>query len=478
MMQKKENIRLFVSLGLAGVMIIFILWVIQKITSAPSVKESPSSSTAKTEQLLTTNQTSSVQARISLGDKILVTADTNPDKEAGVQAFAVGEFATAVSKFQASLQTSRNDPEALIYLNNAKIGKSPAFKLAVSVPISGNLNLSKELLRGVAQAQDEVNQNGEINGIPLRLEIANDEGNSNIAKQLAPEFVKDSSILAVVGHNRPDVSDAAGQIYDQGGLVMINPISNTSQLSGISKYIFSISPETSVFADTLARYIAQNARVKNVAICADSTIWKIPSAKDTLNKYIKSIRLAGGNITSTVCDFGDPNFNPSTVMGRAISDGADGLLLLPRLDKIEPAIDMARANNGRLALFTHGGMYTFVTLNKGRGDFKGMVLPVFWHPDAIPGNPFANNAVKLWGGPVNARTASSYDATHAIIAGLKQAQTRSGLQKALVDPNFSASGATGTIQFLPTGERKGTGFLVKIEPTQTSSTGYSFVLVR
>ena len=474
-MQKKENIRLFISLGLAGAMIVVIVWAIGKITSVPLVQESPSSSIAKNEQLVTKNPTTETQARMSLGDKILVTADTNPDKQAGVQAFAVGDFATALDKFQASLQTNRNDPEALIYLNNAKIGKSQAFKVVVSVPISGILNVSQEVLRGVAQSQDEVNKSGGINGVPLQLEIANDQGDLNITKQLAAEFVKDSSILAVIGHNRPDISDAAGQIYNQGGLVMVNPASNTSQLSGIGKYIFSISAGPGVFADTLARYIAQKARIKNIAICADSTI---PSFKDILNEYTKSIRQAGSNITSTVCDFSVPDFNPSTVMGRAISDGAESLLLLPRLDKIDPAIDVARANSGRLALFTYAGMYTFDTLKKGGEDFKGMVLPVFWHRDAIPGNPFAENAAKLWGGPVNARTATSYDATQAIIAGLKQGNTRSGLQKALVAPNFSATGATGRIQFSPSGERKGTALLVKIEPGQISGTGYDFVLVR
>ncbi len=473
-MQKKENIRLFISLGLAGGMILVIVWALGKITSVPLVKESPSSSIAKNEQLVTKNPTNETQARMSLGDKILVTADTNPDKQAGVQAFAVGDFATALDKFQASLQTNRNDPEALIYLNNAKIGKSQALKVVVSVPISGILKVSREVLRGVAQAQDEVNKSGGINGVPLQLEIANDQGDLNITKLLAAEFVKDSSILAVIGHNRPDISDAAGQIYNQGGLVMVNPASNTSQVSG-GKYIFSISANTGVFANTLARYIAQNARVKNIAICADSTI---PAFKNILNEYTKSIRQAGSNITNTVCDFSVPDFNPSNVMGRAISDGSESLLLLPRLDKIDPAIDVARANSGRLALFTYGGMYTFDTLKKGRGDFKGMVLPVFWHPDAIPGNPFGENAAKLWGGPVNARTATSYDAAQAIIAGLKQGNTRSGLQKALVAPNLSATGATGRIQFLPSGERKGTALLVKIEPGQISGTGYDFVLVR
>ncbi len=458
-----KNRLLLISLGVIGVLIAIIIRMAGEIIS-------PSTQSIQQPK----------EARISLGDKILlVSADTNPYEQAGVRAFASQDFATAVRNFQAYRTNNPSDPEGLIYLNNAKIGNSPSLKVAVSVPINGNLNnqndnVSQELLRGVAQAQDEVNKNGGINGVQLQLEIANDEGNPDTAQQLAREFVQDPSILAVIGHNRKQVSEGAGQIYQKHGLVMVNPTTNTSVGSG-SNYIFSISPDTRVFADTLASYMTQKANLKNIAICAelgDSSI------QDILNTYNRSISLAGGKITTTVCNFKDPNFNPSLVMGKAISDGADGLLLLPSLKNLKPAIDMARANHSHLPLFTHGGMYTIDTLKQGGENFKGMVLPVLWHPDAFPSHPFPENAVKLWGGRVNARTASSYDALQTIIAGLKQAQTRSGLQATISKRDFSTSGATGTIQFLSSGERVVKPLLVKIEPGSNSRTGYDFVLVR
>lgn len=59
----------------------------------------------------------SPEVRISIGDKILVKAAANSDKQAGVKAIAAKDFATAINKFQSSLQVNQNDPEALIYLN-------------------------------------------------------------------------------------------------------------------------------------------------------------------------------------------------------------------------------------------------------------------------------------------------------------------------------------------------------------------------
>lgn len=67
---------------------------------------------------------------------------------------------------------NRNDPEARIFLNNARIGKQKSYTIATSVPIGTDPNESLEILRGVAQAQNEINASGGIKGVPLKVAIA------------------------------------------------------------------------------------------------------------------------------------------------------------------------------------------------------------------------------------------------------------------------------------------------------------------
>ncbi len=415
-------------------------------------------------------QSGSTQNRMSLGDKILVAADTNPSKQAGVQAFAKGDFATAATQFQSSLERNRNDPEALIYLNNAKVPQGNGIKIAVSVPIGSNLNVAKEVLRGVAQAQDEANKSGGIYGKLIQVEIANDDNNPAIAKELATQFVKDPSILAVVGHNSSDASVAAAPEYQNGKLVMISPTSDAKNLSGIGSYIFRTVPSISFQADTLSRYAIKAGR-KTIAVCVDSQASSSQSLKE---EFTSAISADGGKITQTNCDVAAPNFNASAIISQAISQGADGLLLLPSVDRLNQALDVAQANQRRLSLLGSSTLYTIQTLQQGQAAVTGMVLAVAWHPRAIPGNPFAGNAVKLWGGEVNWRTATAYDAVAAIIAGLRQGTTRDALQQALSSSGFSANGATGAVQFLR-GDRNGAAILVQVQPGKTSNTGFAFV---
>jgi branched-chain amino acid transport system substrate-binding protein len=414
----------------------------------------------------------STSARVSVGEKILVTADTSPDKQAGVQAFAKGDFVTATAKLKASLLKNRNDPESLIYLNNSQAQNSNSRKIAISIPIGGNLDVAKEILRGVAQAQDEVNRGGGINGKLLQIAIASDDNDPTQAQQVATQFVKDTSILAVVGHNSSNTSIAAAPIYQQGGLVMISPSSTAQNLSGIGSYIFRTVPSNGSFAERLASYTIKTARKTNIAICTDSKSIDTQSFRD---EFIKGIVAGGGKVNSTTCDIASANFDPNALISQFISSGADGLVLAPNVDRINKALELAAANNGKLTLFASPTLYTFQTLQVGKADVNGLVLPVPWHPQAIPGNPFVQNAVKLWGGNVNWRTATAYDATIAIAKGLQQGSTRDGLQQLLHSSSFTTNGATGKIEFLPSGDRTGTAILVKVQPSSKTSTGYDFV---
>lgn len=415
--------------------------------------------------------------RISLGNQLLVTSQTTAAKQAGVQAFVKGDYQAAVKNFQDSLQQNRNDPETIIYLNNAIIylnkttaSKGSPLKIAVSVPIGSNPNVAQEILRGVAQAQDEINTSGGINDAKLQVEIVNDDNSPEVVREVAKTLAQDQNILAVIGHNASNASLEAAPIYQQEKLVMVTPTSFANNLSGFGSYIFRTVPNISVMAAPLAEYVVNTERQTNIAVCYDSQAPDNISFKD---EFVASLTAAGGKLVPTVCDFSLPSFNPNIALADAVSKGAQALMLAPHIDRIDRAISLARSNRGKLPLYGSTTLYTFQTLKDGQKDVDGLVLPVPWHPDTNPGSRFPENARQRWGGIVNWRTATSFDATQAVIAGLRQSNTREGLQQALRNPNFSAAGSSENVKFLPTGDRAGKPILVQVK--LGGNTGYNFV---
>ncbi|MEG4344332.1 ABC transporter substrate-binding protein [Microcoleus sp. A003_D6] len=414
-----------------------------------------------------------IATRISLGNQILVTSQTTADKQAGIEAFGKGDYPVAIQKFQASLKQNRNDPETVIYLNNATASSGSPLKIAVSVPIGSNPNVAQEILRGVAQAQDEINTSGGINGAKLQVEIVNDDNSPEVVREVAKTLTKDPSILAVIGHNASNASLEAAPIYQQEKLVMVTPTSFANNLSGFGSYIFRTVPAISVMAAPLAEYAVKTAGKTNIAICYDSQAPDNISFKD---EFVASLTAAGGKLVPTICDFSLPSFNPDNALADAVSKGAQGLMVAPHVDRIDRAISLARINQGKLPLYGSTTMYTFQTLKDGQKSVDGLVLPVPWHPETNPGSRFPENARQRWGGIVNWRTATSFDATQAAIAGLRQSNTREGLQQALRNASFSAAGSSEDVKFLPTGDRAGKPILVQVKPG--GNTGYNFVPLR
>jgi branched-chain amino acid transport system substrate-binding protein len=416
---------------------------------------------------------------LSLGERSLIPGNPNTQKQAGMAAFAKGDFATAVNQLQLYIKANRNDPEALIYLNNARIGNSKSHTIAVAAPIGQggqSIDTANEIMRGVAQVQDEVNQAGDIKNIPLKVMIANEGNDSKVAAEVAGALAKNSSVLGVVGHFNSDSTIAAGKVYQKNQLLAISPTSTSVKISELGNYIFRTVPSDKLAGQALANYTTNQLRLQRVAVFFNSAS---NYSTSLTNELTAALNQNGGKVTAQF-DFASANFKPNDSVKQAISQGTEVIVLLPDAASLDRALQVARVNQNQLPLLGGDSPYQIKTLEIGKQDVEGMVLAVPWHREANPQAEFTQNADRLWGADVNWRTAMAYDATKALIAALQQDPTRSGVQKAISSPNFSAKGASGLVTFLPTGDRNAPIQLVKIirDENSRSGTGYDFVPVQ
>lgn len=416
--------------------------------------------------------------RMSLGEKLLTKNKYSDFPIASkvalyeaIAAFNRCDYTVARSELQTSLGIVKNNPEALIYLNNTKT-KAIAelnYKIAVSVPLGAQPEIAWEILRGVAQAQQEINQQGGINGKQLLIQIVDDDNDPAVVRDIAPQIAADSDILAIVGHNSSNASLAGADIYQQQGLVMISPTSSSTKLSGIGDYIMRTVPSVSVLADALSDYAAESSLTR-IAVCSDSSSSASLSFTAEFTAYL---RQNGGEVLDIGCDMTRDDFNPVSPVERALFEELDALLLATSVDTIDEAVAVAQANQNRLSLLGNHSLYTLQTTEVGKSAVANLVLSVPWLPETAPATNFFNTSKQLWGGRVNWRTAMTYDATLAIIQGLQQSDERTELKSVLTAPDFVVGGATGQFNFQQ-GDRQSQVQLAYIGKSPTAIDDYQF----
>ncbi len=454
----------------------------------------------------------------SWGEKILISPESTSNKNAGVKAFGDGDFLQAAKYFKKSLNDKPNDPETLIYLNNAvaeqfsKINLLPipnslksnlnacslkkntnhnhkTLKIAFPVPIDADSHIARDMLRGVAQAQNEINCTGGINGKLLQVVIVDDEDKVSVVKNVAQKLVETLDILAVAGHYSSSSTLEADKVYN-GKIVAVSPTSNAFRKSktnpnglNFSEWVLRTSPSS---VKNLVEYMVDAKGFKKAAIAyVPNRVWSKSTYKEFKN-YLKS----KGGETVYSCKL-DSNFIADNCLENAIKNQAEVMLLLPEINnnRFDQALQLFYANyKSPKKLFLLGETTMYNSKVSRQGELaENMVTSMHWHRNDDNPSKFERNALALWNAKVNGRTAMGYDATTAIIEGLKSIDgnpTRQKLQQVLSSPNFFAEGAAGKVEFNQDGDRRITaknndqiGVLVQVKCNNSTSQGCKFVKV-
>jgi len=424
---------------------------------------------------------------ISSGEEILIKY-TNLDKK--TRKFQTlkeqKNFAKARgSEFQQEGSELCADPEPLIYLNNQKIAPGEAYTIAVVAPIDSSVKpLALEMLRGVAQAQDEFNnspQQGEKKY--LRVIIANendDDPNKASSKDVASLLLHDEEVLGVVGHFSSDATIAANEIY-YNKLVAISPSSSMDiNPNAQNKYFFRIAPNNRDEAVALANYISKTINLSNtskkIAIIYNNKSNYSLSLKDEFSREVTEkgwqvFPYEINEINGTANPFDEAeNKNISVIMFTVNSSLiSEALLPIPDI-------------NPEQKLYYLGGdaMYKPSRLKSNYiKKIQNMVVAIPWHytVDLPKSKKFVDKAYELWCQPkyneekITWVTATAYDATKVLIEAIKHTEnpTRADIQKYIktkISQDRPLLGVTGNISFKPNGDLEQESRLVQIKEKQ------------
>ncbi len=406
--------------------------------------------------------------RISTGSKQLDRWSSNPQKQQGIDQIAAGNYDKAITALESARAENPSDPETLIYLNNARIGTDKAYLIAAVVPLSNTLDSAQEILRGVAAAQTEINQAGGIKGVPLKVAIADDSNQPEIAQQVAETLTKDPNLLGVIGHGTSNTSSTAAQVYQDQQLVMIAPVSSAMKLGEIGDHIFRTMPTDQQTAKALKDYMVNVLRKRRVVIFSNPNSQYSQSLTREFKTALDYSGVADVNVIEEI-DLSRPDFDAEDSVNRAMANKAEVLMMAPDNEVMDKAIRVIESVNRRIPILGGDSMFTPRVPKIAKEKAVGIVLAV---PVDVTNTPFLQQATKLWGKSdlIGWRTALAYDATQALIQGLSQDPTRDGVYRALSKPGFSVPGAKGVVSFQVKRDRGQAPSYITIAPLTIGST--------
>ena len=429
----------------------------------------------------------SLEDNISCGEQVLDPLSKGAIRETAAEKYGQEKYSEATYYFQQSWNKERRDAETLIYLNNSLIdaNKIDHYTIAVAVPLSFNKEnrikssaISQDFLRGIAQAQTEVNLNlsktnpeikdklssydflpyrsiSQIKNKGLKVIIANDGNNKQQAQEVAIKIAQKKRILGIIGHYTSSRTLDTVDIYQQKKLAQISYGTTTKELTekpqnNFFRVVYSNEEES----DALLKSIEQNDLLdKKIAIFYNPSSEYSNRLKIELETKINNLENPNIKILKKFDLADTDNFSVTYALKQLDKLGINICLLLPDgqvSNSLAKAIDVLEEDNGKRLMLGANVIINPKVNQIETSQALNLIASTFWHSTANLESKFNQQTKQLWGNSVNGGTAMAYDATLAMVEAIKRQHkpTRQRTIKQLSDANFSVTkAATGEINF-------------------------------
>jgi eukaryotic-like serine/threonine-protein kinase len=413
---------------------------------------------------------------------------TSEVKKEGIQQFGKQEWQQARQSLQLVWEQSK-DPETLIYLNNLKIQTEPNLQqrkvaIVVVVPLGGGSTAAARgfnILRGIAQAQDEAIQAG----LGLQVILVDDQNDPRTARQLAKELVRRKEILAVIGHHVSDATRAALEVYDNAGMVLISPTSTSEELATYTlkkhNIFFRTVSSDRATATFMASFLLNRTKARKVAVFYNPDKSYSRSLAGAFKETFQALQGSIVNdetgqfyLSCTGASCQRPNFQLTEATRYAQRQGAEAFVVVPdaaesQSNAFSDAIDIVQSAGKTWVIMgdTMAGEaqllndqvvnHTIIASPWEPNQAKNSKLVKFWQSSSAPA-PYRQPS---W------HTYTTYNAAQMLITAIQQHPEqpidRLILRERLAAPGFSAKGASDEILRF----RDGTGELQKPQITLT-----------
>jgi serine/threonine protein kinase len=362
-------------------------------------------------------------------------------KLTGIKLFKEGKYKEAYQKFDESHQGAKQDPDILIYMNNAKVRywhqqkpTKPIYTIVTIVPAA--IEQGQHILFGVAHLQDRVVDRTESIDVEpevyLEIGIADDLNKPEQAVAIAKKLVEPSinggdnktrSILAVIGHDSSEFTCEALPIYSQAGLSVISATSSMSIMRkrcGDTDRVFFRTISSTQFESRSSIKLLKNKNIQNLKITSFYKKEKIGFSRDLFEIFKQDFKKEFGRELEDGFDLSDAvdvakgidRAKSSNVIILFSDEKVDAFNVFNNAIKVLEAVDPTKID---LIIGSNPLLSVEIGSKLLQKWHDKLVVSVDWNADPqCSDREFVKIANKLWGSDINHTTAASYEAAQVL----------------------------------------------------------------
>ncbi len=196
--------------------------------------------------------------------------------------------------------------------------------IAVSMPFEGEMaEFGIEYLRGIELAVEDINDEGGIRGVPIRVEYYNNKGNVTLAKAQFKK-IKELGIPVVIGALTSTVTLALAPYAESYEIVLISPSATSASLSAYGNYVYRTVSSDIYLGAGMAKIIGGRNETQNVMLISLDNSYGRSLKSSFLNEanseypdmhIVSSISVPDSNTVNTTEIIAEmKNTNPQSVL--------------------------------------------------------------------------------------------------------------------------------------------------------------------
>jgi branched-chain amino acid transport system substrate-binding protein len=198
--------------------------------------------------------------------------------------------------------------------------------VAASLPFEGEMaEFGIEYQRGIDLAADDINKNGGIRGVPLKVVYYDNKGNKTLAIEQFKE-IRDQGIPVVIGALSSTVTLALAPYAETYEILLVSPAATSASLSAYKNYVYRTVSSDIYLGAGMAKIVAGKNSTQDIMIlCVDTSYGK--SLKSAFINEVNA-SYSGMHIVSTIMVPDSDKINATEIIEEMKKTNPESVLLI------------------------------------------------------------------------------------------------------------------------------------------------------